>query len=94
MVIFCHGRLVARFAKLILPQLKHKFILISHNSDTSKPNASDPLQMNLLEDNRLIRWFAQNPSIVHSKLEPIPIGLVSRIKGMSGVQERLSKHLQ
>lgn len=31
--------------------------------------------MDMLDNSKLIRWFTTNPSIVHPKLEPIPVGI-------------------
>lgn len=55
-----------------LPLIKHRFILITHNSDDTLPG---PYEF-LLNDPRLIAWFTQNKgSIEHLKLHALPIGI-------------------
>jgi hypothetical protein len=63
------------FIKSVLPLIKHKFILITHNSDLYSG------QENIIINNPyLLKWFGQNmkPVIESNKLEGIPIGLENR----------------
>ena len=34
-----------------------------------------PKSTEMLDNPKLVRWFAQNPKMTHEKLEPIPLGL-------------------
>ena len=69
-VIFVKTEFARKFFKSYLTKLTKKIILITHNSDYS-------LSLNYkkyLNNENLIVWFAQNPSFLHPKLIPIPIG--------------------
>jgi hypothetical protein len=57
------------FIDNILPHIKHKFILLTHNSDLTVG-----LHNEILNNKFLIKWMGQN-SIVHPKMDGIPIGL-------------------
>ena len=81
-VIFLKADDVELFSTEILPKIKTKFILITHNSDWSRP--TQPKSTAMLDDPRLIRWFAQNVAFHHPKLASIPIGLENRFWGNSG----------
>ena len=72
-VLFVNTHILESFQEHILPQLVKPFVLISHASDHIVDNKFGPL----LSDSRLIHWFAQNVSITHEKLTPIPIGLAN-----------------
>jgi len=73
-VIFVDGFDLPRFAESYLPRIREAFVLISHNDDRNI--GADFLA--LLEDQRLIAWFAQNAVLSHPKLHPVPIGLENR----------------
>lgn len=60
---------IADFFSKINP--KFRFVLFTGNSDYSINES----HMKYIEDPRVICWFAQNASIEHSKIIPIPIGL-------------------
>lgn len=74
-VIFCVTDLLDLFIARVLPTIKHKFILITHNSDC----ATDSRHITLANNGLLIHWFAQNNSIRHKKITTIPIGLENRL---------------
>ena len=62
------------FFKKIHPEIKHRYILISHNSDDPAPGP----YTKFLQDNHLIAWFAQNyDGYPHPKMHPIPIGIAN-----------------
>lgn len=79
---------LAYFYKHVLPQASSPFIIISGSEDTTFPEQIDKrrrafneeeneLIENILESPKLIHWFAENlSSNSHSKLSPIPLGLV------------------
>lgn len=75
-VIYLRSDNVEDFAQHIHPQLKIRYILLSHDSDVSVPNGT--FSTNMLQDPQLIRWFALNPKISHPKLEALPIGIMPR----------------
>ena len=73
--IFVYTHLLPSFIERILPQLDHRFVLLSHNSD----DCVDARFLPLLEDPRLAHWFAQNAVVDHPKLTPLPIGITSNV---------------
>jgi len=74
-IIFVNLSHLDDFFSKVHPQLNAPYILISHNHDYSAPGN----HRHILDDEKLIAWFTQNPDLVgHSKLIPIPIGLSNR----------------
>lgn len=69
-IVYVHGDIVGAFIEQIHPHIKNKYILLTHNSDLTMPG----LYSYILDDQKLIAWFALNPDIVHPKLYPIPLG--------------------
>lgn len=53
--------------------VKESFVIFSHNSDYSIDSSYE----SLLNDPRVIVWFAQNVDFNHPKLKPIPIGVAN-----------------
>ena len=63
---------LSRFFSEYHPQIKCKYILVTHNGDLNVPKD----YMEYLEDDKIFAWFGQNANIVnHPKFIPIPIGL-------------------
>jgi hypothetical protein len=58
------------FFKKIHPKISARYILITHNGDTSIDSAS----LRFLDD-KILHWFSQNVTVHHPKITPIPIGL-------------------
>jgi hypothetical protein len=71
--IFVYSHLLESFARRVLPYLDHRFVLISHNSDHAVGARFQPV----LDDPRIVHWFAQNALTQHAKLTPIPIGVAN-----------------
>jgi hypothetical protein len=71
--IFVYSHLLPSFIFSVLPRLDHRFVLISHNSD----DGVDARFLKTLDDPRIVHWFAQNVSIDHPKLTPLPIGIAN-----------------
>lgn len=73
--IFVNGDKIAEFFSKYHPQIRSRYILITHNSDRSIPGESSKY----LDDEHIIAWFTQNPDGTnHPKLHPLPIGLENR----------------
>lgn len=69
-IVFCYShRLNILIEKINF--FNNPFILISHNSDE---NIVERYEI-LLYSNKIIRWYAQNINIKHSKLHLLPIGI-------------------
>jgi hypothetical protein len=59
------------FFARVFPYLRHRIVLITHDSDGSAPFGHEAE----LDSDMLIAWFAENVGIQHPKLKPIPIGM-------------------
>lgn len=70
-IIFLKTDYLKDFFNNIHPQIKYPYILITHNSDYGAPYKYEEY----LDDPKIICWFAQNPTTIHDKLIPIPIGI-------------------
>ena len=71
------------FYKIILPNIKKKFILVTHNSDLSSGPINE-IQNNIYNNELLVYWYGQN-MIPCEKGICIPIGLEnSQYKGSDG----------
>ena len=53
-----------------------------------------PESVRMLESPLLVKWFVQNPSMVHPKLIPIPVGLENQVFGAAGVLRDIEPFLQ
>jgi hypothetical protein len=78
MSIYVCNTMMFYFIRFILPRIKHKFVLVSGDSDTTMP--FDVLNKDilgiLLNNKYLIKWYSQNLTINnHSKFIQLPIGL-------------------
>ncbi len=73
-IIFTPTHLLDAFINIALPRRVEPFVLITHASD----HCIEERHKELLSDTRLLHWFAQNCTISHAKLTPIPIGLANR----------------
>ncbi len=62
------------FTKTTFNRIIHPFVLVTHNSDMSVPTKEFKW---VLDDKRILAWFAQNPDYEHNKLFPIPIGVAN-----------------
>ncbi|MBO7484743.1 MAG: hypothetical protein J6T84_01610 [Spirochaetaceae bacterium] len=70
-IVFVFIDLLPVFAEKILPEVKNRFILITHKGDINITK-----DYAYIADNpKIIHWFAQNCDFEHPKITPIPIGL-------------------
>jgi hypothetical protein len=74
-LIYLKTDYIHEFFDLVMPDLgdENQFILITHNSDGCV--GSEWLRYS--EDQHVIKWFAQNCTIDHPKVIPIPIGIAN-----------------
>ena len=80
-VVFVQSSELERFRETLLPELCHPVVLVTHNGDL---NITERFS-GLVEDRRLLRWFAQNALLRHPKLTALPIGLENRCLHSNGV---------
>lgn len=71
-IVYVNNSAIENFFKNIFPFIKHKFILVSGDSDISMPFEG---YENYVNDEKLIVWFSQNLTVNHYKLKHLPIGL-------------------
>lgn len=69
-IIFVVSHFLPHFFEVYHPKIKVNYILISHNSDF---NITETFQNYI--DNKIIKWYAQNNTIISNKVVSIPIGL-------------------
>lgn len=61
------------FFTRVFPRLQHPIVLMTHNSDIH----IDEQYLPYLNSELMISWYAQNVTISHPKLYPLPIGLAN-----------------
>ncbi|CAF3348985.1 unnamed protein product [Rotaria sp. Silwood2] len=66
--------LIKFFSNVTFNKIRHPFVLITHNSDASVPTRHFRW---VLDNEKILAWFASNPDHIHKKLFPIPIGLAN-----------------
>jgi hypothetical protein len=71
-IIFVRGDFLRDFFKTKHTYIRCKYILISHNDDTSITEE----YMEYLDD-KIIHWFTKNLSFRHPKITPLPIGVTN-----------------
>jgi len=67
--VFVKTDMLHMFFAFIHPSINANYILITHNAD----DCPDEF-LHFLENNKIIKWFAQNIGRKHKKLHPLPIG--------------------
>ncbi len=65
------------FVKQILPSIRHRFVLVTGDSDSCVPSELIAEAKVLLECPNLVRWYAQNydGTLAPEKIFPLPIGI-------------------
>ena len=71
--LFVYTQALDLFNDIVFPKLDHPITLVSHNSDFGILEK----HRLYLDNDRIIRWFAQNADIEHTKLVPVPIGIAN-----------------
>ena len=98
LVILVSSKLLVSFAACVLSQIKVPFVLLSHQSDENitNENINASVYLKLAQNPHLIRWFAQNCTLQHPKIEPLPIGLENQhfhnagnVKSFKKLQKKL-----
>ena len=74
-IFFLHSDNISVFMTRVLPQIKYKFILITHDADAPITNQ----YLSILNNEYLVKWFGMNCHIIHDKLFPIPIGMANEV---------------
>lgn len=74
MSIFVKTDYLHEFSTFVLPYIKCKFFLYTHNSDLAIRSE----WMNICDNKLLQKWYAQNVCFLHDKLQSIPIGIANK----------------
>lgn len=85
-IVFVNADYLIDFFERMHPQIKRKYILITHNSDLNITREHIKYI-----DEKIIRWFAKNVLEGHEKVTPIPIGLVNTFCNSIGKTSDLPK---
>lgn len=92
-IVFVSTFLLTEFREKVFEKLSTQIILITHNSDTNIMETSEFID--LLNDEKLVHWYAQNCLIQHNKITPLPIGLENRYRHNAGaLRDYKSKKMQ
>uniref|UniRef100_A0A6C0E3V9 Exostosin GT47 domain-containing protein n=1 Tax=viral metagenome TaxID=1070528 RepID=A0A6C0E3V9_9ZZZZ len=77
-VIYIATSAIPFFIMQLFENIKHKFILVTGDSDSTVPYNIFPSNeefIKFIESDKILHWFAQNCIVTHSKITQIPIGL-------------------
>ena len=74
-ILFVQNDFFDLFIKDFLPNIQCKFILITGQWNLPSLGVNNIIK-NLLFDNRIHKWFSQNPVFKHPKYFPFPYGLM------------------
>lgn len=68
--VFVKTKYLRRFIKYMHPSIKNRYILITHAGDEEIPGEYG----DLLKENKIIKWYGINATVLHPKITPLPIG--------------------
>jgi len=80
-VVFVDAPLLNEFVASILPKIPTPFVLVTHQGDT-EINSNYAI---LLDNPKILRWYAQNLSFDHPRVFPLPIGLENQFFHNNGI---------
>ncbi|MBI3632269.1 MAG: hypothetical protein HY225_02380 [Candidatus Vogelbacteria bacterium] len=90
-VIYVRYDFLKDFFAKIHPKIQYQYILLSHNND----EWVDERYLSYIDD-KIIKWYAQNVTVHHPKLFPLPTGLQNLYNynyGIINVYEKLNNRL-
>jgi hypothetical protein len=73
-VVFVKIDYIPHFFTYIMPNIKNKVKIVTHNGDIGV----DSRYKQLLDHSNVTVWYAQNANFVHKKLNSIPLGLCNK----------------
>lgn len=79
-IIFTNTHFLSKFLRQ-LKSVKYSFILITHHSDCNV----DEKFLSIVNNKKLIHWYAQNCLLKHKKISNFPIGLEDRWRHNNGI---------
>jgi len=88
-IIYLRSKYLKKFVKSA-KKIKKSFILISHDGD----DLVDFRYKHLANHPFLIKWYAANSILKHSKVTPLPLGLHNRRHHLFGIIKDFTKLIQ
>jgi hypothetical protein len=79
-LVFVSSMRLEEFAERALPEIRNRFVLITHQGDVN----IDRGFAGLADHPMVAHWFAQNCLLEHPKVTPLPIGLEDRWRHNNG----------
>lgn len=79
-IIFVKTDLINEYFRKIHSKIRYSYKLITHNSDYNITEKD----LTFVDD-KIIHWYAQNATVSHPKLTPLPIGLENKHYYFNGV---------
>jgi len=73
--VYIHTTAIPNFVNNYLPNIKYKFILVSGDTDMGIPHDYENETKTILDNPLLLKWYAQNCTLITDKLKQLPIGL-------------------
>jgi len=80
-IVFVKSDELPRFRDEVLPDIRERFVLVSHNSDWT----IDERYVDIADNPKVVRWFAENAVLRHEKIQALPIGLENRRLWNNGI---------
>jgi len=77
--IFIQYEFLADFFTKHHPNIKHPYIIITHNCGHHADNPIPAHYESYLEDAKIIAWFGQNIEKLHPKMHHLPIGIANKM---------------
>lgn len=72
--IFVNLNYIDFFLLIVHPKISVPYILVTHNSIHKAPGKFEQF----IDDPKIIAWFGKNTSLKHSKLHPLPLGIMNK----------------
>ena len=73
--VYIHTTAIPNFVNNYLPNIKYKFVLVSGDTDMGIPYDYENETKKILDNPLLLKWYAQNCTLITDKLKQLPIGL-------------------
>ena len=85
-IVFIKTDMINEYFDNCHKKIRHPYKIITHNSDK---NITEK-ELGYL-DNKIIHWFAQNVSVKHPKITPLPIGLENLHYYLNGIPKLFNR---
>lgn len=79
-IVFVGDSNIKNFLKKVHPNIKHSYVLITHNGDEE----IDEEAVSLIDEN-ILRWYGINVTASHPKVTPLPLGIGNKHYYVTGI---------